>query len=641
MYSAAKSHVVSVLGPPPTRYAVHMTLELNRTASTAEQLNSLLTQIMENFSVSDHEGPLTDEVEAFLNEQEHLTVRRHGDTVVASTDFGKPSRVILAGHLDTVPVIDNFPPKWLEPGDSLIREEIAHAHPEDRVLWGRGATDMKASDAVMLYLAATLDGRTPETTPKVDLTYVFYDHEEVVAEKNGLRKVVEAHPDWITGDFAIIGEPTNSGIEGGCNGTIRFDVVTHGVAAHSARAWMGENAIHKAADILNRLNAYEPATVNVDGLDYREGLNATLISGGKGTNVIPDECRVHVNYRFAPDKSLAEAKALMMGADAGAELGNGEHVATGGVFEGYGIVMKDESPSLVLGTSFQVTTLDLNDVPKTDEGKVDYAQDFFGKSCNLTVSGQLEGELGALSLGRIYTFGPTFRAENSNTPRHASEFWMIEPEAAFYELEDNMELAEDFLKYLIRYALDNCAEDLEFMNKMWDKGLLERLNFVLHNDFKRLDYTEGVEILKASGRKFEFPCDWGCDLQSEHERYLVEEHFKRPVILINYPKDIKAFYMKQNDDGKTVRAMDVLFPGIGEIIGGSEREADYGKLHARVQELGMNEKELWWYLDTRRWGSAPHSGFGLGFDRLLLFVTGMTNIRDVQPFPRTPKNAEF
>ena len=265
MYSAAKSHVVGVLGPPPTRYAGHMTLELNRTASTAEQLNSLLTQIMENFSVSDHEGPLTDEAEAFLGGQEHLTVRRHGDTVVASTDFGKPSRVILAGHLDTVPVIDNFPPKWLEPGDSLIREEIAHAHPEDRVLWGRGATDMKASDAVMLYLAATLDGRTPETTPKVDLTYVFYDHEEVVAEKNGLRKVVEAHPDWITGDFAIIGEPTNSGIEGGCNGTIRVDVVTHGVAAHSARAWMGENAIHKAADILNRLNAYEPATVNVTG----------------------------------------------------------------------------------------------------------------------------------------------------------------------------------------------------------------------------------------------------------------------------------------------------------------------------------------------------------------------------------------
>ena len=293
------------------------------------------------------------------------------------------------------------------------------------------------------------------------------------------------------------------------------------------------------------------------------------------------------------------------------------------------------------GAMFAVTTLDLNNVPKTPEGKVDYAQDFFGKACNLTVSGQLEGELGALSLGQIYTFGPTFRAENSNTPRHLSEFWMIEPEMAFYELEDNMELAEDFLKYLIRYALENCREDLEFMNKMWDEGLIERLNFVLEHDFKRLDYTEGVEILKASGRKFEFPCDWGCDLQSEHERYLVEEHFKRPVILINYPKQIKAFYMKQNEDGKTVRAMDVLFPKIGEIIGGSEREADYGKLRARVGELGMNEKDIWWYLDTRRWGSAPHSGFGLGFERLLLFVTGMGNIRDVIPFPRTPKNAEF
>ncbi len=256
------------------------------------------------------------------------------------------------------------------------------------------------------------------------------------------------------------------------------------------------------------------------------------------------------------------------------------------------------------GAMFQVTTLDMNNLPRTGEGAVDYAQDFFGKACNLTVSGQLEGELGALSLGRIYTFGPTFRAENSNTPRHASEFWMIEPEAAFFELEDNMELAEDFLKYLIRYALDNCMEDLEFMNKMWDKGLLERLHFVLEHDFKRLDYTEGIEILKASGRKFEFPCDWGCDLQSEHERYLVEEHFKRPVILINYPKDIKAFYMKQNDDGKTVRAMDVLFPGIGEIIGGSEREADYGKLHARVAELGMSEKELWWY------SRYPPLGFG-------------------------------
>ena len=293
------------------------------------------------------------------------------------------------------------------------------------------------------------------------------------------------------------------------------------------------------------------------------------------------------------------------------------------------------------GAMFQVTTLDLNNLPKTEEGAVDYSQDFFGRPCSLTVSGQLEGELGALSLGQIYTFGPTFRAENSNTPRHLSEFWMIEPEMAFYELEDNMELAEDFLKYLIRYALENCREDLEFMNKMWDNGLIERLNFVLNHEFKRLDYTEGVEILKASGRKFEFPCDWGCDLQSEHERYLVEEHFKRPVIPINYPKQIKAFYMKQNEDGKTVRAMDVLFPKIGEIIGGSEREADYEKLSARVHELGMNEKELWWYLDTRRWGSAPHSGFGLGFERLLLFVTGMGNIRDVIPFPRTPKNAEF
>ena len=293
------------------------------------------------------------------------------------------------------------------------------------------------------------------------------------------------------------------------------------------------------------------------------------------------------------------------------------------------------------GAMFQVTTLDLNNLPKTEEGAVDYSQDFFGRPCSLTVSGQLEGELGALSLGQIYTFGPTFRAENSNTPRHLSEFWMIEPEMAFYQPEDSMELAEDFLKYLIRYALENCREDLEFMNKMWDNGLIERLNFVLNHEFKRLDYTEGVEILKASGRKFEFPCDWGCDLQSEHERYLVEEHFKRPVILINYPKQIKAFYMKQNEDGKTVRAMDVLFPKIGEIIGGSEREADYEKLSARVHELGMNEKELWWYLDTRRWGSAPHSGFGLGFERLLLFVTGMGNIRDVIPFPRTPKNAEF
>ncbi len=293
------------------------------------------------------------------------------------------------------------------------------------------------------------------------------------------------------------------------------------------------------------------------------------------------------------------------------------------------------------GQMFNVSVLDMENPPRTEDGTVDYTQDFFGKACNLTVSGQLEGELGAMSMGQIYTFGPTFRAENSNTPRHLAEFWMIEPEMAFYELEDNMELAEEFLKYLIQYALDNCREDLEFMNKMWDNELIERLNFVVSNEFIRLPYTEGVEILKASGRKFEFPVDWGCDLQSEHERYLVEEHFKKPVILINYPKEIKSFYMKQNEDGKTVRAMDVLFPKIGEIIGGSEREADFGKLSARVKELGMNEEDVWWYLDTRRWGSAPHSGFGLGFERLLLFVTGMANIRDVIPFPRTPKNAEF
>ena len=293
------------------------------------------------------------------------------------------------------------------------------------------------------------------------------------------------------------------------------------------------------------------------------------------------------------------------------------------------------------GAMFGVTTLDLNDVPKTPEGAVDYSQDFFGKPCNLTVSGQLEGELGALALSQIYTFGPTFRAENSNTPRHLAEFWMIEPEVAFFELEDNMELAEDFLKYLIRYALDNCQDDLQFLAKMYDAELIDRLKFVVENDFVRLDYTEGIDILVRSGVKFEFPVSWGLDLQSEHERYLVERHFKKPVILINYPKEIKAFYMKQNDDGKTVRAMDVLFPKIGEIIGGSEREADYGKLDARIRELGMSMDTLWWYMDTRRFGSAPHSGFGLGFERLLLFVTGMANIRDVIPFPRTPKNAEF
>ena len=293
------------------------------------------------------------------------------------------------------------------------------------------------------------------------------------------------------------------------------------------------------------------------------------------------------------------------------------------------------------GAMFGVTTLDLNDVPKTPEGAVDYSQDFFGKPCNLTVSGQLEGELGALALSQIYTFGPTFRAENSNTPRHLAEFWMIEPEVAFFELEDNMELAEDFLKYLIRYALDNCQDDLQFLTKMYDAELIDRLKFVVENDFVRLDYTEGIDILVRSGVKFEFPVSWGLDLQSEHERYLVERHFKKPVILINYPKEIKAFYMKQNDDGKTVRAMDVLFPKIGEIIGGSQREENLDKLRRRIEEVGVPEKDIWWYLDTRRWGSAPHSGFGLGFERLLLFVTGMGNIRDVIPFPRTPKNAEF
>ena len=293
------------------------------------------------------------------------------------------------------------------------------------------------------------------------------------------------------------------------------------------------------------------------------------------------------------------------------------------------------------GAMFQVTTLPLDKLPRTEEGAVDYSKDFFGKPTALTVSGQLEGELGATALGAIYTFGPTFRAENSNTPRHLSEFWMIEPEVAFFDIEDNMELAEEFVKYCIRYALDHCRDDIEFLAEHFDKDLIPRLEFVLNNEFQRLTYTEGVEILKASGKKFEFPVDWGTDLQSEHERYLVEEHFKRPVILTDYPRDIKAFYMKQNEDGKTVRAMDVLFPKIGEIIGGSEREADYDKLLARIEEMNIPMKDMWWYLDTRRFGTVPHSGFGLGFERLVLFVTGMTNIRDVIPFPRTPNNAEF
>jgi asparaginyl-tRNA synthetase len=293
------------------------------------------------------------------------------------------------------------------------------------------------------------------------------------------------------------------------------------------------------------------------------------------------------------------------------------------------------------GEMFQVTTLDVNDMPRTEDGKIDYSKDFFGKMTSLTVSGQLEGELGATSLGAIYTFGPTFRAEHSNTPRHLAEFWMIEPEMAFYDINDNMDLAEEFIKYCVKYALDHCKDDIEFLNKMYDNTLIERLNGVLKDDFVRLTYTEGIKILEESGAKFEFPVKWGVDLQSEHERYLVEHHFKRPVILTDYPKEIKAFYMKQNDDGKTVRAMDVLFPQIGEIIGGSEREADYDKLLNRINELGIPMKDMWWYLDTRKYGTVPHSGFGLGFERLVLFVTGMANIRDVIAFPRTPNNCEF
>ncbi|TXH31299.1 MAG: asparagine--tRNA ligase [Cyclobacteriaceae bacterium] len=311
------------------------------------------------------------------------------------------------------------------------------------------------------------------------------------------------------------------------------------------------------------------------------------------------------------------------------------------------------------GAMFKVTTLDLNKLPKNEEGHIDYKEDFFGCETNLTVSGQLEGETYALALGDIYTFGPTFRAENSNTTRHLAEFWMIEPEMAFYELADNMELAEAFLKFLCKYALENCADDLEFLNKRAQEeeagkpqeqrselGLIDRLKFIVENDFQRLSYTEAIDILKNSNpnkkKKFQYLIEnWGVDLQSEHERYLVEKHFKKPVILYNYPAEIKAFYMRQNEDGKTVAAMDVLFPGIGEIIGGSQREERYDRLVKRVNELGLPEKELWWYLDLRKFGSAPHSGFGLGFERLMLFVTGMTNIRDVIPFPRFPGSAEF
>ncbi len=304
------------------------------------------------------------------------------------------------------------------------------------------------------------------------------------------------------------------------------------------------------------------------------------------------------------------------------------------------------------GQMFQVTTKNLYDLKKDENGSIIYDDDFFGKQASLTVSGQLEGELAAMALGSIYTFGPTFRAENSNTPRHLAEFWMIEPEVAFYEIEENMQLAEDFIKYCLQWALDNCMDDIQFLNgarKMLYKNedndnLVERIKFILDNKFIRLTYTDGIKILEeavAKGHKFEFPIFWGADLASEHERYLVEKHFKCPVILTDYPKEIKSFYMKQNEDGKTVRAMDVLFPKIGEIIGGSQREEDYDKLYKRAQEMEVPMKDIWWYLDTRRFGTAPHSGFGLGFERLLLFVTGMANIRDVIPFPRTPNNAEF
>lgn len=314
------------------------------------------------------------------------------------------------------------------------------------------------------------------------------------------------------------------------------------------------------------------------------------------------------------------------------------------------------------GAMFRVTTLDAANPPKTEDGKVDFSLDFFGKTTNLTVSGQLEGETYAMALGEIYTFGPTFRAENSNTTRHLAEFWMIEPEMAFYDLNDNMHLAQEFVQYLVRYALENCKEDLEFLDKRAQEeeaskpqdqrselGLLERLRFVAENDFQRLTYTEAFEILRNSNpnkkKKFQYLIDqWGADLQSEHERYLVEKHFKKPVILYNYPAAIKSFYMRQNEDAdgrKTVAAMDVLFPGIGEIIGGSQREERYDRIMARVQELNMPQEELWWYLDLRRFGSAPHSGFGLGFERMIQFVTGMTNIRDVIPYPRYPGSAEF
>ena len=296
------------------------------------------------------------------------------------------------------------------------------------------------------------------------------------------------------------------------------------------------------------------------------------------------------------------------------------------------------------GQMFQVTTKNLYNLKKDEDGKIDYSDDFFGKQTSLTVSGQLEGELAAMALGKIYTFGPTFRAENSNTPRHLAEFWMIEPEVAFIQKDELMDLEEDFIKYCVRWALEKCQDDLQFLNQFVDKGLIARLESVVNTEFVRVTYTEGIEILQEAvknGKKFEFPCSWGEDLASEHERYLVEEHFGKPVIMSDYPKDIKAFYMKINEDDKTVQGTDVLFPQIGEIIGGSVREESLDKLNAEIERREIPMKDMWWYLDTRRFGAAPHAGFGLGFERLLLFVTGMQNIRDVIPFPRTPKTAEF
>mgnify|MGYP000559227611 FL=1 len=293
------------------------------------------------------------------------------------------------------------------------------------------------------------------------------------------------------------------------------------------------------------------------------------------------------------------------------------------------------------GEMFRLTTLDLNDVPKTEDGKVDYSQDFFGKEANLTVSGQLNGEIMALAFRNVYTFGPTFRAENSYTGRHASEFWMIEPEIAFADLEDNMELAEDMIKYIINYVLEQCPEEMEFFNSFVDKGLLERLNNIVNSEFTKITYTKAIELLLESGQKFEYPVEWGCDLQTEHERYITEQIFNAPVFVTDYPKEIKAFYMRMNEDGKTVRAMDLLVPGVGEIIGGSQREERYDVLLDRIHECGLNEEDYWWYLELRKYGTATHSGFGLGFERIIMYLTGISNIRDVIPFPRTPKNAEF